>query len=306
MHIIKLLALALLLPTLGQATPSDWRHPMPLDPLYDRIAEDLRADKPLIFAHYYGMWFTRDDQPDRNLNWGMRWGHATMLKRARTDRHIRKNYRHVDWRPVLTTTAEQDPKRIHVYRQTIRPDAGWRKAGVTEPFTVYLVMQAWTSREGAAQAMTRVLRQGKDQVLTLDDGTQLDVGQAQVTAYYGHNLFYDYKDFQWDGLDGISGRPTRPTGVAAVGCNTGRVPGFKRLVDQNVMVLLYSKSLMASEGYSTLALTDGVLRRMNSKALVRFSDRTYRYFQKLGKPDRRVGRPFVGHDHLLYPEAKAR
>lgn len=306
MHVFTVFAAALLLPTLALASPSDWRHPMPLDPLYDRIAEDLRAGKPLIFAHYYGMWFTRDDQPEHNLNWGMRWGHATMLKRARRDPHIRKNYRYTDWRPALKTSAERDPKRVHVYRQTVRPDARWREAGVTAPFTVYLVMQAWTSREEAARAMTRVLRQGKDQVLTLDDGTRLDVGQAQVTAYYGHNLFYDYDDFAWDGLDRIKGQPARPTGIAAVGCNTGRVPGFKRLVDKNVMVLLYSKSLMASEGYSTLALTDGVLRRMNSKALVRFGDRTYRYFQQLGKPGRRVGRPFVGHDYKLYPKAKAR
>jgi hypothetical protein len=302
MHAL-LLAFAALFSPQPDAAESQWRHPMPLDPLYARIADDLRDGKPLIFAHYYGMWFTRADQPDNNLNWGMRWGHATMLRKAGRDAHIRKNYRYTAWKAALRTSAEQDPKRIHVYRQTVRPNARWRALGVQKPFEVFLVMQAFTSQEGAAKAMTTVLRQAQDQVLTLDDGTRLDVGQAQVTAYFGHNFFYDYKDFQWDGLDRISGRPQRPVGIAAVGCNTGRVPGFKRLVDKNVMVLLYSRSLMASEGYSTLALTDGVLRQMSSKQLVRFGDSTYRYFQQLGKPGRRVGRPFVGHDHLLYPNA---
>ena len=55
----------------------------------------------------------------------------------------------------------------------------------------------------AAKAMTRVLRQGTDRVLTLDDGGRLDVGRAQVTAYFGHNMFYDHPGFQWDGLDRI-------------------------------------------------------------------------------------------------------
>lgn len=294
----SLIALALLLAT--PAPADDWRRPMPLDPLYGRIADDLKAGKPLVFALHYGMWFTRADDPDNNLNWGMRWGHATMLRKARRDPHIKKNYRHIDWRPVLKAKAQADPIRTHVYRQTVRPNARWRRAGVTEPFTVYLVMQAWTSQAEAAKAMTRVLRQSRDRVLTLDDGSTLDVGQAQVTAYYGHNMFYDHPGFHWDGLDRIEGTPDRPVGVAAVGCNTGRVPGFDRLVGENVSVLLYSRSLMASEGYSTLALTDGVLRRMTSKELVRFGDRTYAYFQKLGKPGRRVGKPFVSHDHLLY------
>lgn len=301
MH-VTLFALSLILAS--PATPQ-WRHPMPLDPLYARIATDLRAGKPLIFAHYYGMWFTRADEPERNLNWGMRWGHATMLKTAGRNTHIRKNYRYTVWKAALRTSAPEDPRRIHVYRQTVRPNARWRALGVVEPFEVFLVMQAFTHQEQAAQAMTTVVRQAKDQVLTLDDGRALDVGQAQVAAYFGHNFFYDYDDFQWDGLDAIPGHPKQPIGIAAVGCNTGRVPGFKRLVEKNVMVLLYSRSLMASEGYSTLALTDGVLRQLASKDLVRLGDRTYRYFQKLSKPDRRVGRPFVGHDHLLYPRMRA-
>lgn len=299
MHAI-LIALALLVA--APAAASDWRHPMPLDPLYARIAADLRAGKPLIFAHFYGMWFTHADDPDHNLNWGMRWGHATMLRKARADRqHIKRHYRYRDWRPVLAHRADADPMRTQVYRQTVRPNARWRAAGVTRPFSVYLVMQAWSSQADAAKAMTRVLRRAEGPALTLDDGSVIDVGQAQVTAYFGHNMFYDYEGFQWDGLDRITGAPARPVGVAAVGCKTGRVPGFDRLVDKNVNVLLYSRTLMASEGYSTLALTDGVLRHLDSRDLVRLANRTYAFFQKLGKPGRRVGKPFVGHDAGLYP-----
>ena len=42
---------------------------------------------------------------------------------------------------------------------------------------------------------------------------------------------------------------------------------------------------------------------MTSKEMVQFADRTYAYFQKLARPNRKVGRPFVSHNFLMYPQA---
>ena len=56
------------------------------------------------------------------------------------------------------------------------------------------------------------------------------------------------------------------------------------------------------EGYSTLALADGVMRHMSSRKLVEHGNNTYRYFQTLGDPDDKVGRPFVSHGYLMYPD----
>jgi hypothetical protein len=284
----------------AQSQGEEWQKSRSLDPLYERIAADLEEGKPLVITSYYGMWHARSDQPDRNLNWGVYYGHKTMLERARKDGHIAKNYKHHDWKRVYRKADDSDPLRVLVYHQKVVPNARWKALGIGEPFDVYLVMQAWQNQEKAAQAMVRGLRQQKGQTIELEDETVLDTGKAQVTGYFGHNFFYDYSDFSWSGLDRIKGEVKRPTGVFAVGCKTARVPGFGRLITKNAFAVLYSRTLMASEGYSTLALADGVLRALDSEQMVALADRSYRYFQKLGKPDRRVGKPFVSHGFRMY------
>lgn len=284
---LPLLALLLATPAAARAAPDG------LEPMYERIAADLKAGRPLIIAAYYGMWFTHDDDPDRNLNWGTYYGNARMMQRARTDPHVRKLYRFRGWRPVFEAESEADPLRTLVFHQRVRPNARWRARGVAAPFDAYLVMQAFQRREAAALRAARTLRQAQDRVLALPDGVHLDVGAAQVAGYVGHNLFYDYPDFDWDGFDGVGGAPDRPVGAFAIGCKTGRVPGFDALLGPGVHAVLFSKTLMAAEGYSTLALVDAVLGHLNARETVRLGNDTYRYFQKLGKPERRVGRPFV-------------
>jgi hypothetical protein len=226
------------------------------------------------------------------------------MKRAAKDKHVRKLYRHWRWQLVHEQVGQKDPLRTLVFHQRIKPSSGWRAAGVVEPFDAYLVMQAFSSREDAAVAVARNLRQSVDRTVTLADGTVLDVGAAQAAGYVGHNLFYDYDDFEWDGFGGVSGDVASPKGVFAVGCKTGRVPGFHELVTENVFVLLFSRTLMAAEGYSTLALADALVGRLSSAQMVALGNRTYAYFQKLGRPDRRVGKPFVSHGHGLYRKKK--
>ncbi len=298
---------SLLLLALQLITPA---HAEALDPLYDRIAEDLNAGRPLIIAGYYGLWHERAEDPERNLNWGTYYGHMRMLERVRKDKHARKNFRHWRWKRVFKRSQDAQPVRTLVYHQRVKPNAAWRKAGVKESFDAYLVMQAFTHQTAAGKAMTRHLRQASAPGLKLDDhlasgagglkGRTLALAEAQATGYFGHNFFYDYAGFDWDGLRRIEGSPERATGVFAVGCKTGRVPGFDELLGENVYALLYSKTLMAAEGYSTLALADGVLRRLDSKGMVKLGNASYRYFQKLGKPERRVGRPFVSQGHGLH------
>jgi hypothetical protein len=294
------LFLGLLMPVTASAQDDEWRSERSLASFYDRTAEDLRAGKPLVITAHYGMWHVRADQPERNLNWGVYYGHARMMKRAASDAHIRKNYRHTDWKLVFERQGREDPIRTLVFTVTVTPNETWRTLGVAEPFPVYLVMHAYADQEAAALAATSNLRQDEGEAITLDDGTRLDTGAAQATGYFGHNFFYDYADFEWDGFDEVKGAPGRPKGVFAVGCKTGRVPGFDAWYGENVNVLLYSRTLMASEGYSTLALADGLIRHLDGAALADHANDTYRYFQKLSKPDRRVGKPFVSHADGLF------
>ena len=299
MLIVSLAILFAIAPRPASAEPIEDSSARTLEPLYARIGGDLRAGRPLIIHAYYGMWQARADEPDRNLNWGVYYGHKTMMERARRDKsHIRKLYQYRDWRLVHEREATEDPLRVLVFHQRARPSAAWKKAGVTEPFDVYLVMEAWADQQGAARAMVAHLRQGVAPPIAIEGSggaeRALDVSRAHAVGYFGHNFFYDYEDFDYQGLDRIEGEVEEATGVFAVGCKTARVPGFGRLLTDNVSALLYSKTLMASEGYSTLSLAEGLIARMTSGAMVRHANKTYRYFQSLGKPGRRVGRPFVG------------
>ncbi len=285
----------------GGQDDASWQKPVPFDGLYQRIAKDLKDGKPLVVASYYGMWFKNADDPENNLNWGMRYGHATLMRKSRTHKHVRKNYRHRNWQLVFEESQGSEPLRTLVFKHSgVKPNRKWKALGVTEPFDAYIVMQAFEEQKRAGIKMVENLRQDRGRTLTLDDGTVLDVGSAQVVGYFGHNFFYDFFGFGWDGLSKISGTPSRPKGLFAVGCRTGRVPGFPALIGRNVHAVLYSRSLMASEGYSTLALLDGLLRAHNSKQMANLANDTYQYFQRLPNPDRRVGRPFISHDHGLY------
>jgi len=283
----------------ASAVPVAAQEPVPLDAFYQRTAEDLRGGKPVVVVANYGMWHHKADQPEKNLNWGVYYGHSTMMRRARKDGHIRKNYVHHDYRLVFERTQEVDPIRTLVFATEVRPNARWKALGVEEPIRAYLVMHAWQSQEDAAVDALRNIRKDAGEVLTMDDGPRLDTGAAQAAGYFGHNFFYDYENFAWGGFSEVDGMPARPKGAFAVGCKTARVPGFPDWIGPNVHVLLFSRTLMASEGYSTLALMDGILRQLNGRELVDHADATYQYFQKLGDPERRVGRPFVSHDYRL-------
>ncbi len=298
----KLLLLSLLLSTPCLAQEDPWKQPRPLTGLYERIAEDLRAERPLIIASYYGMWHIRKEQPERNLNWGGKFGHGSMLKRARRDKVIKKHFLYPRWELVYEALAEVDPLRTLVFVQEVKPNQRWRDLGVKAPFKAYLVMMAYASQTEAGKAMVRTLRRAEGAELKLKGESKLSVGAAQVSGYFGHNFFYDYEDFFWDGLDQIQGQPKRAKGVFAVGCKTARVPGFRQLITEPIYAYLYSRTLMGSEGYSTLALTDGLLARLNSAELVRHANRSYRDYQHMTKPGRRVGRPFVSHNQGVFQD----
>lgn len=281
-----------------------WRTARPLDPFYARLAEDLKAGRPLVVAGYCGLWFAHEDEPERNLNWGTREAHWRLFERiVRGGEPLGRRYRLTRWTRVHSTVSDADPVRVAVYRAEARPDRRWQALGVERPFPVYLALLAYTEREEAGVAAVRALRRDEGLRIALDDGGVLDLGRdAQAVGYLGHNFFYDHEDFGYDGLARIEGAPSRPKGFFAIGCHTARVPGFPEVVGPNVHVLLMSRSFMAVPGWPTLALVDGVARAQSSRELVDHADAAYRFYHHRYDPDERVGRPFVSHDHRMYEE----
>lgn len=283
----------------GDDAVDHW-YPESMDGLYERIAEDLKAGKPLIVTSYVGMWYKRDGDPERNLNWGSRDGHYTMLKRARKHGHTRESYRHHKWEQVLFEKHEEDPLRIAVFHHNVTPRKAWQELGVTEPFDMYLVMFAYQIREQAGLDMGRNLFAGKAQTLTLDDGTDLDLSQSQVMGYMGHNFFYDFEDFEYEPLTSLRKPLERATGLFAIGCKTGEVPGFLNLLDKNVHVVLFTHDFMAVEGHATLSLLEGLARKFSGKQIARLANRTYRSFRRLYDPESTPGRHYWSHDWGLF------
>ena len=292
-------AILFLAPAVGLAA-EDFQRPVSLDGLYLSISDDLSEGKPLIVAAYYGMWYTRQDNPERNLNWGMRDSHYTMLKKARRDKNIRKMYRHRDWREVYFDKREGDPMRTAVFKQVVKPNGRWRELGVEEPIIIYLVMFAYQERQHAGLAMGRNLFSSEAPLIQLDDGSFLDVAATQVVGYMGHNFFYDFDDFSFPELTDLARPLARPKGLFAIGCKTGEVPGFTRLIRTNVHVVLFTHDFMAVEGHATLALADGLVRMMPGKRIARLANRAYAHFQKLYKPDSRPGTHYWSHDFGLF------
>jgi len=291
----------------GDAEVAAWRRARSLDPFYARVAEDLRAGRPLVVAAFCGLWFVHEDDPERNLNWGTREAHWRLLERATRGRApLGKRFRLTRWIRVYSASAAADPVRVAVYRAEATPDRRWRALGVERPFPVYLALLAYAEREQAGVAAVRALRLEEGPKLALEDGVTLDLGRdAQAVGYLGHNFFYDYPDFAYDGLAAVRGTPPRPKGFFAIACNTGLVPGFPQVVGPNVHVLLMTRSFMAVPGWPTLALVDGLSRAFASRELVDHADEAYRFYHHLYDPDERVGRPFVSHDHRLYPDSGA-
>jgi len=273
---LALLAL-LALPSTDEHLPATaYWHPQPLDGLYARVAEDLRQGLPLVVVSHYGMWYTRQENPERNLNWGVRDGHYTVVRKARRNVHAGKIFRHRDWRRVYYSAGDSDPIRVAVFRQKVRPGKRWQALKVEEAFEVYLVMLAYPIRERAGVAMARQLFLGEGMDLKLDNGTVLDTGTAQVVGYMGHNFFFDYEDFDYPEITTLRRPLARPTGLFAIGCKTGEVPGFLNLLDANVHVVLFTHDYMAVEGPATLALMDGLSRGLSGRRLARLADKAYR------------------------------
>ena len=296
------------LETVSRYRDSAARRPGPIDPLYTSLAADLKAGKPLLIAGFFGLSDPHLDDPEKNPCWGTYYGNARFMKRASGDVHVKKLYEFTGWTLLQEEENPTDPVRTLVFHQRINPSKAWKTAGVEEPFDAYLVMQAFESREQAATHMAVALRASRGATVELaglegaEQPMRLNLGDAQVVGYIGHNFFFDYEDFYWDGFEPIKERPSRPKGLFVISCMSGRVPGFLTLLGHNVHVLLLSRYFISAEGYSLLSVVDGVLQHASSRGLVDLADRTYQYFHTLHHPEKKVYWPFLGQDFRLYDE----
>ena len=175
----------------------------PIDALYDDVAPDLVAGKPLVVSVEValcdndiitcgGHGLGDGDDLQRNLYWATDGGLRGWFER-----------RGSPWRRVERRGRDGDILETVVYEQRFTPAGAWLRRGVREPFVVRVTANAWRGR-AIDSALTRFLY-----LLSNDD-----LG-AHVVAYVGHNGWMDHDVRKWP-----PARGHRVRGFIAIACLT--------------------------------------------------------------------------------------
>src|SRR4051794_22295547 len=117
-----------------------------LEALYEAVAVDLRAGKPLVvdvqvalcdntIIRCGGRGLGDGDDLTRNLYWATDGGLRGWFER-----------RGSPWRRVSRTGRDGDILETVVYEQRVTPEGAWRRRGVRAPFVVRVVAHAWRGR----------------------------------------------------------------------------------------------------------------------------------------------------------------
>lgn len=219
-----------------------------LDSLYDEVAEDLKAGKPLVVQVHVPLcdndiiWCGNQrlgdgDDPDRNLYWATSGGFRGWFGR-----------KSLGWRLVH---RQRDPHKdvldLKVWRKRVRPSAALRKRGVSKPFAVYVVAHAWRGEAigMAMKAYARDLFGSKARAIDIEGITVQAGGAARVVGFVGHNGWMDVREFRWPAQ---SKGPLRK-GTIAIACITEDYLA-DAVPDETRVPLLFTRSLMFAGAHS--------------------------------------------------------
>ncbi len=214
-----------------------------LDALYDEMAPELAAGKPLVVQVHVPLCdndvlrcgrgrLGDGEDADGNLYWATSGGFRGWFGRKGSP-----------WRLVHHMSApEDDVIEIRVWRRRVPPGPALRARGIKKPVPVYVVAYAWRG-ESIARAMSAYaadLFGGRARRIALPGGEVLAAGgAARLVAFVGHNGWMDVTDFTWP----RTARGAARKATIAVACITEdylvpAVPGEKRVP------LLFTRSLL--------------------------------------------------------------
>jgi hypothetical protein len=273
----RLLPVALLfVTTAGQ--PARARAADPLQPLYRRIATDLKAGRPLTITAHVALCDNRaiwcgsktlgvGDDPRRNLYWGGAAGlrnwfdHRRGWKRVFVDRG--------DGKVVL--------ERV-VYRYRVRrPPPRLKRLGVRRGFDVLLLGLAYRGTS-IGQAMGRFVRQ-----VSQERGPGLRLpgrktvafgGRGHVVGYLGHNHLMDVRRYKWPAVT-----RTRHVGYFGLACMTAQYLA-RRLTHHRTRALLLTRVFMYPGAFTLEGLARGLAAGLSHRRVFLRGARMYARYQK--------------------------
>jgi len=233
----------------------------PIDPLYDRLAAELAAGKPLVITVYVALCdndsqgiipvknraICRGDDPANNMYWATRGGLAGYLKRA-------------GWKRVLIVEPPGGPVLVRaVWRTSLAAGGALADRGVLGRIPVVVVGLAYRGRE-IRKAMVdyfHAVHRDEPWNVTLDTGETIAAGGAShVVGYVGHDYFYDTSEPEAL-LAEAAGDSALAKGAFALSCTGDRLirPGLLR---PNVHILLLNRTLAFPGAWSVGGIARGV------------------------------------------------
>jgi hypothetical protein len=240
-----------------------------LGQLYDRIATDVTAGRPLVTTIYVALCdndsqgivkvknrrICQGDDPDRNLYWAASGGLAATLQRAH-------------WQTVHKERFDDGTLAIKgIWRKQLRPSGQLRARGATAPVTAYIVGLGYRGIHIRDAMIDYLEAVNGDRVATESaDGVALATGGAShVVGYIGHDYFYDVPDAR-PLLDLRQGESRLHKGTFALSCTGDRLirPAIRR---PNAHILILNRSLGFPGAWTAEAIVTAIADGQDGRAI---------------------------------------
>ncbi len=247
---------------------------------YDRLAEDLLNNKPMITTAYVALCdndsqgivpvknkkICRGDDPANNLYWATSGGISGWAK---------KN----GWKRVFKVENPDATIMVTaVWKKTFRPGGELASRGVTDRFDAYIVGLAYRGSkiERAMVDYLHAVNHDDVQTLNLKDGSTIGYGgKGHVVGYLGHNYFLDvYGDAAAPLFDETRGKSTVQKATFAFACvgNQFIRPAVTR---PNVYILMLNKDLAYPGAWTIGGIMDGIAQGKSSVKIHRLAARAF-------------------------------
>ena len=249
-----------------------------MDVLYRRAVQDTLQGKPLVIHITVALCDNRvifcgnerlgnGDNLSTNLYWGAMFGYYQMFMKSK------------EWEKVYESTINDTILRRVVFRRTVAPNKFWKDQGIKNNFEVYVVLDAYRGMDikKAVEDYFRYLYTDESLAITFGEKQIIAGGQSHIIGYAGHDYLMGVDEWPFSEIE-RKGNLTRGTFVLA--CLSEHY--FKeRIAGDNTHILLLTRSLMAPEAYTALALIEAFLKGENYQGILDASARAYAQYQKI-------------------------
>ncbi|MFC1568369.1 hypothetical protein ACFL37_01565 [Candidatus Margulisiibacteriota bacterium] len=249
-------------------TPDPAKITREIAPLYQEIAADLKAGKPLVINTHVVLWddefgsrkakWSNGNDPKTNLYWG--WGAGIYTK-------FKKNKQ---WQLV------KDDEKIAVFKREFKPSQAWQDLGVTKPFEVYVVLNLHYAKEidQGYKTFARDLFGQQARTINLDNGQELLAGgKSRVTGLISH-LNPEGPDLIQQARTSL---PSFKKGVFMTTCLSARFFA-EETVSQDIFPLLFNTDFIAAEGYTFPPFFEAIAKAKPGKSLAMAARAGYQAF----------------------------